>query len=238
MTTISSKCVEKYAKKLEEEGKLKHLTLINIAIGLNLHLVRLKPEHWLGVPFTTNPETISRLEKYFEAAFNQNFWEASAQEILFQMDAWEHEEQNSASADRVWWEDRALAICGSTRAGDILRHFQSWDNLKAEDIETLLGHTQAIKEATHKLSKLQKDILGKALAHRDTETGLTRWYPEEWFGEPVAEDLESKRVAWSRAIQRLETRRLLTRQITDRSVTHIKLTGLGIVVAKRLQKYE
>lgn len=232
--------VEKYAKKLEIEGKLKSITLINIANALNLHLARLKPEHWLGVSFTIDSQVINKLEKYFEGAFNQNFWKASAHEILSQMDAWEHKEQNSAPADRDWWEDTALAVCGFTRSGDIFRHFQACEglNANAEDIETLLGHTQAIKEATHKLSKLQKDILGKALAHRDVETGLTRWCPEEWFGKSVPEELESKRVAWSRAIQRLETRQLLTRQITDRSVTHIRLTGLGLVAAKRLQVHE
>lgn len=233
----TSECVEKYAKKLEREGKLKSITLVNIANGLNLHLARLKPEHWLGVTFTIDSQVINNLEKHFETAFNQNFWEASARGILSQMDAWE-EDQNSAPADKDWWEDTALAACGFTRAGELLRHFQAWDGLDAEDIETLLGHTQAIKEATHKLSKLQKDILGKALAHRDDATGLTRWCPDDWFGKSVPEELESKRVAWSRAIQRLETRQLLTRQITDRSVTHIRLTGLGLVVAKRLQKHE
>lgn len=230
--------VEKYAKKLEREGKLKHITLVNIAVSLNLHLASLKPEHWLGVTFTINSQVISSLEKYFEAAFNQDFWEASAHGILSQMDHWEQEDQNSAPTDRDRFEDVALATCGFTRAGDILRYSHAWDDLDAEEIETLLGHTQAIKEATHKLSKLQKDILGKALAHRDIETGLTRWCPEEWFGEPVPEELESKRVAWSRAIQRLETRQLLTRQMTERSVTHIKLTGLGLVAAKRLRKRE
>jgi len=113
---VTDKCVGKYTEKLEREGKLKRITLINIASSLNLHLARLKPDHWLGVPFSIDSQVISRLEKHFEAAFNQDFWEASAHAILSQVDAWMREE-NSAPASKDRLEDIALTERGFNRAG-------------------------------------------------------------------------------------------------------------------------
>ena len=227
-TMDAPQSVAKYAETLEKEGKLKQVTLINIASSLNLHLARLEPDLWLGVPFCIDFDVLARLEKHFNSTFNQDFWLWSAGFVLHRIEAYKQDEQVRVGTE----EDIAITSCGATLAGIILRDSGTWD-LSANEIEDLLGRSQETKQATRKLSQLQKQLLLKIFKNRDDKQS-TPWCPEEWFGIPAPNEILSKQAAWSRALARLENRGLLTRKIEKHAVTQVHLTKLGLATAKRL----
>jgi hypothetical protein len=232
---LDNETITEYAKQLEADGRLKRSILVNIAFYLFSRVCHIEPGDWIGVSVTFDFKVISRLEEHFAAAFNQEFWESSAELILSQLDTLKRQ-GNSAPTSTDQFEALARHSCSNVKAIEIQRLFLV--NPDEETIENLLGFSEQIKRATSKFGGLQQEMLQKAFAHRDPQTGLTAWNPELWFGIPSLGNEEARRVTWAQTAHRLEIRKLINRVMTGRLVTALEFTPLGLAVVNRLRKDE
>lgn len=104
--------------------------------------------------------------------------------------------------------------------------------------EILIRKKKQIDFVTFKLSRLQKEILVKALEKTPQKDGSIRWEPAEWFSDGNPQS-DKERASLSRCLARLQKRGLIIRQrisCSDSTRTHsIKLTELGRRAGRRLQ---
>lgn len=98
-------------------------------------------------------------------------------------------------------------------------------------LEYLWSSKGAIDDGTHKLSKLQRELLLNLYGQTFGGALLGRWIPTEWVCA-LTPDV-------SRSLKRLCERSLILRQSPNggnspKRTTHVRLTHLGFAVAKRI----